>query len=85
MPKDTDGNLEMKHFDTKEECIHYIDGKHGEEEEKHCSGGYWYEKYLALQQRNGSVPDFAVFSLDKGYPMSENREEREVFHNGHIG
>lgn len=47
MPKDTDGNLEMKHFDTKEECIHYIDGKHGEEEEKHCSGGYWYEKYLA--------------------------------------
>ncbi len=45
MPKDSDGNLEMKHFDTKEECIHYIDEKHGEEE-KHCSGGYWYEKYL---------------------------------------
>lgn len=46
MPKDTDGNLEMKHFDTKEECIYYIDEKHREEEEEHCSGGYWYEKYL---------------------------------------
>lgn len=47
MPKDFDGNLEMKHFETKGECIDYIDEMHKEEEEKHCNGGYWYEKYLA--------------------------------------
>lgn len=47
MTKDTDGNLEMKHFRTKEECINYIDEMHKEEEGRHCSGGYWYETYLA--------------------------------------
>lgn len=47
VPKDFDGNLEMKHFGTKKECIQYIDELHRTEEEKHCSGGYWYEKYLA--------------------------------------
>lgn len=47
MPKDTNGNLEMKHFETMEECRNYIDKKHQEEEEYHCTGGYWYERYLA--------------------------------------
>ena len=47
MPKDKEGNLEMRHFESKEEALNFIDEMQNqkEKEQEVTRKEYWYNKY----------------------------------------